>query len=140
QELVRAQEALAGDAPEPWTRPDEPFLVGGCFVCFGRGGSGHGEAGEPGWAGAVLMRRDHTLGRAVAAGAAGAPYAPGLPAPREGALLAQVVAALPERPAVLLVNGTGRDHPRNAGLAVHLGAVLDVATVGVTDRPLVATG
>ena len=59
---------------------------------------------------------------------------------REGALLARVVGALPERPAVLLVNGTGRDHPRGAGLAVHLGAVLDLATVGVTDRPLVATG
>lgn len=41
---------------------------------------------------------------------------------------------------MLLVNATGRDHPRQAGLALHLGAVLDVPTVGVTMRPLVAEG
>ena len=34
----------------------------------------------------------------------------------------------------------GLDHPRGAGLAVHLGAVLDLPTVGVTRRPLVAVG
>jgi deoxyribonuclease V len=39
----------------------------------------------------------------------------------------------------VLVNGTGRDHPRRAGIALHLGVVLDVPTVGVTVRPLVAT-
>ena len=42
-------------------------------------------------------------------------------------------------PDVLLVDATGRDHPRRAGLALHLGAVLDVPTVGVTHRPLLAT-
>ena len=41
---------------------------------------------------------------------------------------------------MLLVNATGRDHPRRAGLATHLGAVLDVPTVGVTHRPLLAAG
>jgi deoxyribonuclease V len=41
---------------------------------------------------------------------------------------------------VLLVNATGRDHPRGAGLALQLGAVLGVPTVGVTHRPLVASG
>ncbi|MGH9014594.1 MAG: endonuclease V, partial [Acidimicrobiia bacterium] len=35
---------------------------------------------------------------------------------------------------------TGRDHPRRAGLALHLGAALDVPSVGVTHRPLRATG
>jgi deoxyribonuclease V len=41
---------------------------------------------------------------------------------------------------VLLIDATGTDHPRGAGLALHLGAVLDVPTVGVTHRPLLATG
>ena len=41
---------------------------------------------------------------------------------------------------MLLVNATGRDHPRGAGLALHLGAVLDLPTVGVTHRPLLAAG
>jgi len=41
---------------------------------------------------------------------------------------------------VLLVDATGRDHPRRAGLALHLGAVLGVPSIGVTHRPLVARG
>ena len=40
----------------------------------------------------------------------------------------------------MLVDGTGRDHPRRAGLALHLGSVLDLPTVGVTHRPLLADG
>jgi deoxyribonuclease V len=55
-------------------------------------------------------------------------------------MLDAAVRALPERPGVLLVDATGRDHPRRAGLALHLGAVLDVPTVGVTHRPLLAQG
>jgi deoxyribonuclease V len=38
------------------------------------------------------------------------------------------------------VDATGRDHPRRAGLASHLGEVLDLPTVGVTHRPLLARG
>jgi deoxyribonuclease V len=59
---------------------------------------------------------------------------------REGPLLEAAVRALAEPFDVLLVNATGRDHPRRAGLAVHLGAVLELPTVGVTHRPLLATG
>jgi Endonuclease V len=50
------------------------------------------------------------------------------------------VRELPVRPDVLLVDATGRDHPRRAGLALQLGAVLDLPTVGVTHRPLLADG
>ena len=39
-----------------------------------------------------------------------------------------------------MVNATGRDHPRRAGLALHLGAMLELPTVGVTTRPLLAQG
>jgi deoxyribonuclease V len=59
---------------------------------------------------------------------------------RTGPLLETAVRALTVRPDVLLVDATGADHPRRAGLAVHLGAVLDIATVGVTHRPLLAAG
>jgi deoxyribonuclease V len=41
---------------------------------------------------------------------------------------------------VLLVDATGRDHPRGAGMALHLGAVLGLPTIGVTHRPLLASG
>ena len=73
-------------------------------------------------------------------GAAGAAYEPGLLALREGPLLEAAVRALPEPPEVLLVNATGRDHPRRAGLALHLGSVLDLPTVGLTHRTLLAVG
>ncbi|HEX9291349.1 MAG TPA: endonuclease V, partial [Anaeromyxobacteraceae bacterium] len=69
-----------------------------------------------------------------------APFRPGQLALREGPLLERVVRRLARLPEVLLVAAAGRDHPRRAGLALHLGAALDVPTVGVTDDPLLATG
>ena len=39
-----------------------------------------------------------------------------------------------------MVNAIGRDHPRRAGLALHLGVVLGLPTVEVTTRPLLALG
>jgi deoxyribonuclease V len=53
-------------------------------------------------------------------------------------VLAQVLVRLDGEPDVVLVDATGLDHPRRAGLALHLGAASGVPTVGVTDRPLVA--
>jgi deoxyribonuclease V len=133
-ELIREQEELARASPTPF-RSTGSMALAGCFVCFGRGGSGPGEAGDPGWAGAALGSET-----AVAAGAAGAAYVPGLLALREGPLLEAAVRALRATPEALLVNATGRDHPRRAGVALHLGAVLDLPTVGVTHRPLLARG
>jgi deoxyribonuclease V len=133
-DLIREQEAMADASPPPF-RPEGRIAPAGCFVCFGRGGSGPGHAGDPGWAGAALGGET-----AVAAGAAGAAYEPGLLALREGLLLEAAVRALPAAPEALLVNATGRDHPRRAGLALHLGAILDLPTVGVTHRPLLAAG
>jgi deoxyribonuclease V len=52
----------------------------------------------------------------------------------------QAVRALSDRPDALLLDATARDHPRRAGLALHLGAELDIPTIGVTHRPLVASG
>lgn len=136
-QLERAQDALAAAAPPPW-RPDGAPLIGACFVCFGRGVGGRGRRGEPGWAAAALGRAGGAV--AVVRGVAGAPYEAGRLALREGPLLAAAVDALFRRPDVLLVDATGRDHPRRAGLALHLGAVLDLPTVGVTHRPLLARG
>ncbi len=76
----------------------------------------------------------------MVAGQTRAAYEPGLLALREGPLLEAVVTALPQAPDVLLVNATGRDHPRGGGLALHLGAVMGLPTVGVTHRPLLAGG
>jgi deoxyribonuclease V len=96
-------------------------------------------AGDHGWAAALVVAAGRTV-HACVVGVAGAPYRPGLLAAREGLLLDAAVGALPERPDVLVVNATGRDHPRRAGLAVHLGWAHDLPTVGVTDRTLMAVG
>jgi deoxyribonuclease V len=132
--LAAEQRALASAAPPPW-RPSPQASVGGCFVCFGRGEAGPGRAGDRGWAAAAAAGT-----ACVVTGAAGAGYEAGLLALREGALVEAAVRALPELPEVLLVDATGRDHPRRAGLALHLGAVLDLPTIGVTHRPLLARG
>ena len=144
-ELERLQACLAAATPRPWAVPDRPFLAAGCFVTFPRGQVGAGFGGDPGWAGAAVVWGPIAGGSvvratAVFAGEAGAPYAAGFLAAREGPLLAAAVRALAERADVLLVNATGRDHPRRAGLALHLGAALDLPTVGVTHRPLWASG
>jgi deoxyribonuclease V len=140
ERLVEAQRALAAAEPPAWTPTAATPAVGACAICFSRGESGTGVAGEPAWAAAAALRRRRLLGHAVVTGEAGAPYAPGLLALREGPLLQAAIDALPLRPDVVLVDATGRDHPRRAGLALHLGAVLDLPTVGVTHRPLLAHG
>jgi deoxyribonuclease V len=89
---------------------------------------------------AAITHRHRVLAGVTSSRPAGGPYRPTLLAPREGPLLEQAVGTLPIAPEVLVVNATGRDHPRHAGLALHLGAVLGLPTVGVTTRPLLAQG
>lgn len=137
--LVSAQDALATERPPPWL-PAADSVVAGCFAVPERGLTGDGQAGDPLWAGAAVFRRRRCLCRATAVGAAGAEYRPGLLALRLGQVLEDVVRALPVTPGVLLVDATGHDHPRHAGLALHLGAMLHLPTVGVTHRPLRAHG
>jgi deoxyribonuclease V len=78
--------------------------------------------------------------QAVVQQAVGAAYTPGLLALREGPVLATALDALDRAPDVLLVDASGADHPRRAGLAVHLGWAFDLPTVGITRRPLRARG
>jgi deoxyribonuclease V len=120
--------------------PEAAPAVGACVVCFPRGGAGPGAEGDPAWAAAAMVRGRRRLAEAVVAGRAGAPYAAGLLALREGPVLEAAARALDAAPDVVLVDASGRDHPRRAGLALQLGAILDLPTVGVTHRPLLAEG
>ncbi len=140
-ELLRQQERMAV-APFVVWHPEgaPPRTVAGCFICFPRARAGKGAAGDPAWAAAVLLAAGRVAALEVVQGKAMAAYESGLLALREGPLLEAAVRRLPERPEVLLVNATGRDHPRRAGLALHLGARLSVPTIGVTRRPLLAEG
>jgi deoxyribonuclease V len=140
EELIQAQEGLRHRSAPLWRPGDLPFEAGACFVCFVEGLSPTGARGDAGWAGAVLWRDNQLVAESVARGTAGAPYRPGLLALREGPLLEAAVRSLPRLPDVLLVNATGYDHPRRSGLALHLGAHIDVPTIGITNRPLLAQG
>jgi len=136
--LSLLQRELARARPPSWRAPARPYAIGGCYVCFAHGARGLRD--ELGWAGAAVVLDSRILATAVTSRHAPADYEPGLLALREGPLLEAAVRALPRAPEVLLVNATGRDHPRGAGLALHLGAVLDLPTAGVTHRPLLARG
>jgi deoxyribonuclease V len=138
-ELTQLQQALGEMTQGRWQPPTTVLRIGACFVCFQRV-QGAGAAGVRGCAGAAVTYRRRLLAGVTSSGPAGGPYLPALLALREGPLLEQAVRALPMVPEVLLVNATGRDHPRRAGLALHLGAVLGLPTIGVTTRPLVAHG
>jgi deoxyribonuclease V len=104
-------------------------------VVFGRAGRD-----DVGWAVAVSVEEGEVVAWSTGSATVDAPFRSGQLALREGPILEAVARRLAPRPDVLLVAATGRDHPRRAGLALHLGAVLDVATAGVTDVPLVAVG
>jgi deoxyribonuclease V len=132
--LIREQEALAAAAWTPW-RPLGRFRVGACYACFSQAEAGRGRPDDTGWAAAEF-------GGEVSVTTAVSPegYEAGMLALREGPLLEAAVRGLPGLPDVLLVDSTGRDHPRRAGLALQLGAVVGIPTVGLTDRPLLARG
>lgn len=152
--LEREQLRIAALEPDPWIPSSEPLLVAGLFIAFARGEQGPGRAGDTAVVGVavtvevpgsstVANRSIETLEMIHVSGQAPAPYAPGFLAAREGALLLQGLESLSESgiiPDVVLVDATGRDHPRRAGVAVHLGAVSGLPTVGVTHRPLRARG
>jgi deoxyribonuclease V len=117
-ELTQLQQALGELTPDHWQPPTTVLRIGACFVCFERV---HGSTGP----------RVHGAGAAGDKGfAGGRGHLPPPPAGR-GDQQRNRRRALPADPA---------RHPRRAGLALHLGAVLGLPTVGVTTRPLVAQG
>jgi deoxyribonuclease V len=124
----------------PRWSPDGPLLLAGCWACFPRGLTGRGAAGDRVWLAASVLRDGHPVEERVRTDVADAPYHPGLLALRIGRATAQAVRALATLPSVLMVDATAGDHPRGAGFALHLGAALDLPTVGVTHRPLLARG
>lgn len=124
-----------------WHAPEGRRLrAGGVFAAPLHGLAGVGTAADLAWAAAVVVEGGEVVDEFVAAGTFTAPYQPGYLALRQLPLLERTVRALRRTPDVLLVNATGRDHPRRAGLALHLGAAVGIPTVGVTDRVLAAAG
>jgi deoxyribonuclease V len=135
-DLQRVQTELAALEAEAW-RPTPEVSIGAVWFAAPKGSPGD-RAGEPAWASAVTVRAGAVVDDVVVRGRTAAAYRPGLLALREGPLLEAALGRLQARPDLVLVNATARDHPRGAGLALHLGIALDLPTIGITDRPLLA--
>ena len=66
-------------------------------------------------------------------------YIPGLRAFQAGPAITAAFAKLQTRPEVVLWDGHGIAHPRRCGLASHMGIVLDIPSVGVSEELLYGT-
>lgn len=87
----------------------------------------------------VLLRDGSVVGRAHAVSEPPIPYVPGLLAFREGGPIVDALARLDVEPDLLVFDGSGRIHFRQAGLATHIGVVFDRPSVGVAKSLLCGT-
>ena len=84
----------------------------------------------------VCLRGGEVVARATAVTDLSIPYVPGLLSFREGGPILDAFAALDADPDLVVFDGSGRIHFRQAGLATHLGVVLGVPSVGVAKNLL----
>jgi deoxyribonuclease V len=80
---------------------------------------------------AVALRGGAVIEYASATTPLSIPYIPGLLAFREGEPILAALDALDADPDLLVCDGSGRIHYREAGLATHVGVLRDVPSVGV---------
>jgi len=84
----------------------------------------------------VCLRGGEVVERASAVTDLSIPYIPGLLSFREGGPILDAFASLETDPDLVVFDGSGRIHFRQAGLATHMGVVLDVPSVGVAKNLL----
>ncbi|RQG90212.1 endonuclease V [Natrarchaeobius halalkaliphilus] len=79
----------------------------------------------------VVMQAGEVVERVHAVTPLEIPYIPGLLAFREGGPILAALEGLSTEPDLFLFDGSGRIHFRQAGIATHIGVVLDVPSVGI---------
>jgi deoxyribonuclease V len=87
----------------------------------------------------VALRDGEVIERASAVSSLSLPYVPGLLSFREGGPIVDAARELGCDPDLLLFDGSGRIHYRQAGLATHMGVVLGAPSVGVAKGLLCGT-
>jgi len=85
---------------------------------------------------AVALRGGHVVERAAGRTPIEMDYIPGLLSFREGPAIVEALDALSADPDLLVVDGSGRIHFRQAGIATHIGVLVDVPAVGVAKNLL----
>jgi deoxyribonuclease V len=79
----------------------------------------------------VCLRGGEVVERAFAVSELSVPYVPGLLSFREGGPIVDALADVERDPDLLVFDGSGRIHYRQAGLATHMGVLFDRPSVGV---------
>ena len=123
-------EARTDTSPDQST-PDAPVVVGvdQAFLT-------PDEGPERAVSAAVAFRAGDVIEYASAVTPLSIPYVPGLLAFREGGPIRAALAALDAEPDLLVCDGSGRIHFREAGVATHIGVLVDAPSVGVAKRLL----
>jgi len=117
-----AQRRLAGDGP----------IVAGVDQAFL-------DDGDRALSAVVALQDGAIVDRAHAVVGTEIPYIPGLLSFREGGAILAAVSNLAVEPDLLVVDGSGRIHFREAGLATHVGVMVDVPAIGVAKNLLCGT-
>ena len=117
-----AQQRLTGDGPIV-AGVDQAFLADG----------------DRAVSAAVALQDGTVVDRAFAVVDTEIPYIPGLLSFREGGAILAALSNLAVEPDLLVVDGSGRVHFREAGLATHIGVTLDLPAIGVAKNLLCGT-
>lgn len=120
QDRVRDLATFTDDHPRVSIGPTS--VVGGADLAF---------AGDVAVAAVVAMCDGEIIEQHTVRQSVHIPYIPGLLAFREAAPMLEAITRLDIDLDLLLIDGNGRIHPREAGLATHVGVTLDAPTVGV---------
>ncbi|EMA71664.1 endonuclease V [Halorubrum distributum] len=124
ERLGTGDEGSADTTPDP----DGPTVVGvdQAFLT-----DRDGDRPDAAVSAAVAFRAGTVVEYASATTALSIPYVPGLLAFREGEPILTALDALDAAPDLLVCDGSGRIHFREAGLATHVGVLRDTPSVGV---------
>ncbi len=120
QRLGEATES--GESADTGESAEDPPLVAGVDQAF---------VDDRAVSAVVVSRGGDVVERASAVVDTEIPYIPGLLSFREGGAIVAALEALESDPDLALVDGSGRIHFREAGLATHVGLLFDLPAAGV---------
>jgi len=87
----------------------------------------------------VAIQGDRVVERATGRASLDLPYIPGLLAFREGRSIVNALESLDAPADLLVLDGSGRIHFRQAGIATHVGVIFDAPALGVAKNLLCGT-